>query len=154
MIIKEIHFSLLYFKPYWGLMIKIIFSVLGLLGIGAIYHNSLSRRLENLDADVANMRAELDSEIGANVDWLCELQEASNENSVATAKVIGEIDTEVKLLQLDFYKHMEQYKHFDDKEKLPVKARPYIEQEPNTDAIELNLRKHLNFTTRRPVGLD
>lgn len=127
-------------------MIKVISFI---FGIGAIFLlHDLKKRTEALEAGASDLKATFQAENQAAMDWMTDLEESVESTTISAGQAIGELDTEMKLLQVDFYNFLKTYRHWDESTCQFISLEPYINEKMNIEEVETFLRRRgLKFTT-------
>ena len=124
-----------------------LFYLICAFGVGALLHD-LKKRTEALEAGASAFKAVFNAENQAAMDWMTDLEGSVESTAIEAGHAIGELDTEIKLLQVDFYNFLKTYKHWDETTCKFITLEPYINEKMNIEEVETFLRRRgLKFTT-------
>lgn len=127
-------------------------TILYIFGIGAIFLlHDLKKRTEALEAGATSLQQTFQAENEASMDFECELEANIESVALEAGRVIGDLDTELRTLQLDFYKFLEIYQHWNAESCKFERLAPYINESYSPEALQ-SLEDHLRhrglkFTT-------
>ncbi len=108
-----------------------LFYFIAIFGVGALLHN-LKTRVDSLENENTELKKNMEAESQASMDYECEMEgelgSAINTVAIEAGRAIGDLDTELRTLQLDFYKFLSMYKHWDENQCKFTSLAPYINE--------------------------
>lgn len=115
-------------------MLRTIFII---FGIGACFLlNDLKKRVEDLEKNNLQLEERVSAESQATMDFECELESDIESVAIQAGRAIGDLDTELRTLQLDFYKFLSVYQHWNPESCKFENLAPYINETLTPEALK------------------